>query len=123
MNDSHGAPIEARLAVLEDNMRRVDARLGVVSDRTHTLISSINAVTLGQEDAHGQRAVMLGKIDDIQHTIGTLTTDAIRATSEIGHHVSDCIKRGARLEKIQLAVLVAILTLAATLLAPLFVHH
>lgn len=120
MNDSS---VEARLAVLEDNMRRVDARLGIVSDRTHTLISSMQALTLGMEEAHDQRVEVLDKVNDIQRTINTLTADAIKATAEIGHHVTDCVKRGARTEKIQLAVLVAILTLAATLLTPLLIHH
>lgn len=123
MNDERGPTTESRLAVLEDNMRRVDTRVGVISDRTHTLVSSMQAVTLGIEEAHDQRVVILDKVDDIQRTINTMTTEAVRSTTEMSHHVLECAKRGARSERIQIAVLAAILTLAATVLAYYLTHH
>lgn len=117
MNDGHGAPVEARLAVLENNVQRLDTRLSVVSERTHTLISSMQAVTLGMEEAHSQREVVLTKVEHIANTVNILSTDSLRSGIELGRLSAEYARRGARSEKIQLALLAAVLALVASLIS------
>lgn len=102
---------DARLAVLEDIVRRLDVRLEQVSARTHTLTNTVQQVSLLSEEAREQRGELIEKVDNINQDIISLGKASMKTNLEMNFHVAQCDKRGARLEKIGLAVLAALLTL------------
>lgn len=103
--------IEARIAVLESQFRAATSRLGEVSARTHALSQSMQVVVLNTDEARDQRAEMLEKINIVADKVNDLSIKAATAAIEVGYHVRLCDKRSARVEKIGLALLAALLPL------------
>jgi uncharacterized protein YoxC len=120
MNDgvARATPIEVRLAVLEENVRRIDSRLNTVSDRTHTLISEVQAVTLGIEEARDQRSNLIDKVDDIQTSVNSLSHANVKSVVEMSEHVKLCERRSARLEKLAWAAISALVAVLGALALP-----
>lgn len=102
---------DARLAVLESQMRAISARLEAVSARTHEQGNSLGVVLVNTEEAREQRNEMMEKIDDVAQRVGNLTTSAAVAASDIAHHVRICEQRGARIQALCIALLAALFPL------------
>lgn len=115
-----GGTTDARLAVLEDNVRKLDTRVNEISSRTHTLVSAGQATTAVLEEARKQRADMIEKLDVVQNTINSLNTASISSVLEMTHHVKMCDQRSARLEKLAWIALGIIITIFGFLAAPYF---
>lgn len=113
--DNYAHSVEARIAVLEDVVRRLDSRLEQVSTRTHTLTSAVQEVSLLSEEAREQRAEIINKVNSTNNSVSDLTRAMLTVTMDVGYHVKQCDKRGGRLEKIGLSVLAAVLALGGGL--------
>lgn len=114
--DNSRRTMDARVAVLEESFKRVERRLDIVGERTHTLVNSVNASTLLQEEAQEQRSTMLKSLDNVEKTVATLSADTLRTVLELSHHVKMCDKRSGRLEKIGLALIGSVLSVLGLLL-------
>lgn len=114
--DNSRRTMDARVAVLEESFKRVERRLDIVGERTHTLVNSVNASTLLQEEAQEQRSTMLKSLDNVEKTVATLSADTLRNILELSHHVKMCDKRSGRLEKIGLALIGSVLSVLGLLL-------
>lgn len=128
MSDAHGVgdnirnTTETRLALLEETARRLEARVNVVSDRTHTLLSQATASGLMAEEARDQRIAMLTKVEAVETAISTLGRESLKASLDVAHHVATCSEHWRELKKIGIVLLGAMITAIGFLAAPYF-HH
>jgi uncharacterized protein YoxC len=124
MNDTHEHPnsVDARLAVLESQVRALTNRVGEVSNRTHQLATTMQGVVTNTEEARDQRLDLIEKVKDIQGTINSLSTASATTGVEMKHHVRLCELRSARLEKLAWAAISALIAVLGFLGTPYLAH-
>lgn len=122
MNDGYEHPnsVDARLAVLEEQVRAFNTRLNVVSDRAYELTGSMRSVLTGQEEAHEQRTDLVAKVGRVETTLNALVTTTAVAARSLSEHERVCDRRSARIEKLGWTMLSAILGICGFLAAQFF---
>lgn len=99
--------LKERIASLETLTGVMSNRLNVVSERTHTFAGKLGEVALLAEEAQGQRVSILNRQDSVERQLNQLDNSVKTSINQFQVHSAACDKRGARLEKLIWAALVA----------------
>lgn len=113
----------SRVAVVEAGVHTLARETTRLRERFHDLANDVAVLKDNSEQALEQRSEILSKSEHMAQQLNSLQTTVLIHTSEITRHVAACDKRGARMERIVIALLLISLSLVGYLLEFYISHH